>query len=237
MGVDITCTVGYLDSTGAFQPLQGKAVYLRPSRSDIHIKRSSTWYPWEGNPDGDAGYKDCVKAVTNGSGIATFANVPFTDTECYRPIDPATAAQGAPPVKWLVIDPNAQSGVKVYSGPLPSTLPNPSYSTKDLVALASPDTWSLSGTAWASYPEGRAQVGEVSLSSSSDEATITFSHAFTTLPRMIFGSCADENGSVIAVGVKQDGTGTLLLSTTGCTVKASATPASTIKIWYRAEGI
>lgn len=235
MGKNISITIGYDDGTGTWQPLPNKKVYLRPSRTDIFVKRGSSWYPWEGNADNDVGYKDAIQAQTNGSGIATFTDVPFTDTEVQLPLD-GSGAEIPPEVEWNVIDPNAQPGLKVYHGPLPSSLGGTAVTVFDLVTLAPPNSWKIDGTGWSLYPRGNEQEQTISVASGQEEFTVTFQPAFAAPPRLYVGFCTDDTGALYTAGVKENGSGERLIDTTSATLKLSGKPNSTIYLTVLARG-
>lgn len=235
MAKNISITLGYDDGAGTWQPLVGKKVYLKPSRTDIFVKRGSVWMPWEGNPDNDVGYKDAVQVVTNELGVATFQGVPYTDSEVQQPLD-ASGAEIPPGVVWNIIDPNAQGGVKVYFGALPSSLGNAAVTVYDLVTLAPPDNWSIAGAAWQLYPQGREQEQLISVGAGIEEVTVTFVPQFTAAPRLHVGSCTDSTGALFSAGVKENGSGARLIDGISATLKLSGKPSSTIYLPVLARG-
>lgn len=235
MGKNISITIGYDDGTGTWQPLANKKVYLKPSRTDIFVSRGGVWVPWEGHPDNDVGYKDAIQVQTNGSGVATFQDVPYTDTEVQLPLD-ASGAEIPPQPLWNVIDPNAQGGLKVYSGPLPSALGAAAVSVYDLCTLPAPNTWSISGAAWMLYPRGTEQEQTISVSAGVEEATVTFLPAFAVAPRLYIGFCTDDTGALFIAGIKENGSGARLIDGNSATLKLSGKPHSTIYLNVLARG-
>jgi len=235
MGKNITVTLGYDDGSGVWQPHASKKLYLKPSRNDIFVLRGAVWVPWEGHPDNDVGYKDAIQVTTNLSGVATFTDVPYTDSEIQLPLDSAGAEQVPAPV-WLIIDPNAQGGTKVYYGPLPSSLGAAAVTPKDLITLPSPNTWQIQGTVFNLYPQGNEQMGDVTLAPGAEEAVVNFNPPFTVIPRIFFGTRADKSGAVIVPGIKQDASGVKQLTVNSGTIKASAKPLSSVTFWVLARG-
>ncbi len=235
MGKNISITIGYDDGTGTWQPLASKKIYLKPSRTDIFVSRGGVWVPWEGHPDNDVGYKDAIQVTTNGSGVATFQNVPFTDSEVQQPLD-ASGAEIPPAVVWNVIDPNAQGGLKVYYGPLPAALGGAAVTVYDLITQAAPNTWGISGAAWMLYPRGTEQEATISVAPGAEEFTVTFNPAFVGAPRCYVGFCADDTGAIFTAGIKEDGAGARLIDGNSATFKVSGKPNSTIYLTVLARG-
>ena len=220
MGANITGTLATLDSTDTVTGLEGKIVYLLPSRTNILTLKSAVWYPLEKNTDNEAGYEYARKATTNASGVFTFTNVPYTDTE----IDSDAAL---PAVEWNVID---RSTGRVFRGAFPSSVGAGPFALRTLIDSHS---WVMEGAAWSAPSTGTEAHGTLTFTSSSDEAAVTFSTAFSSANyRVTFGEESGTSGAQYKATVK-----TATRTVNGFTVKLSSIPAAgdTVYVFFKAE--
>lgn len=143
----MSCTISgrvALDTgPGTLTGLTNKTVLLRPSRTDFQYSLDSgtTWQNWQGDP-AQTRYPGSIATTTTGTGAWSF-KVPWTDNanEIALPADSTL-----PPLTWQIIDPNPVQGAMFYTGATPELIVGAAKTIKDLTTLASPDTWSVSGT-------------------------------------------------------------------------------------------
>ena len=244
MPANLSIYVGSVNSSGSRVPLVGAKVYLRPSRTDITYLNSGSYIPWEVNQNSDAGYRDCWVAVTNGSGIATFQNVPFTDTEMHRPKNPLTGAFIGPEIEWQLINPNGansagQPSVVIYTGKLLSTmiLPSPVSVPDDVMSL-SIDAWRVLQAAYMANPVGGGlQIGKLTFAPGVTQQAITFAPSFLAPPNVIVGGSYDKDGNFAAPGVAQDDSGADIVTVSSATIQVAAGLTSSVNVWYFAQGV
>lgn len=221
MPKNITGRVGYYNGNTTFVPISGAKIYLIPSRNDIFVLNSSTWDPWEQNPN-PLPYSNAIQAATNGSGVWTLPNVWFTDTE----VSPATQE---PAFSWIIVDPNAPGGSKVYSGSFPSSLPADDITLQELVAN---EGWTVSGSIYTMSGDRTAQYGSFSFAMGSSQQAVAFASPFQNTPTDIEGgSVVDSDGSVKAWAVVP---GTLTKN--GFTAQLQGSAASQLTAYFRAYG-
>jgi len=240
MGKNISITVGAW-TTGGFVATQGAYVGLMPSRTGIFVKNGSAFVPWEVNPApvsaSTAFPPGCLIAVTNSSGVATFPSVWFTDAagaEVVIPLQPDGVTPTLPALLWNIIDPNAPGGTKVYSGPLPSTLGGAAVDVSALVALASPNTWTVSGALSLATHTPGGYAGSTVVSAGSTEAAVVFPSALPQPPtRISLTATAELQGSEYTTYEANVKPGTV--TTAGFTVVLSGVPASDNTVYYEAS--
>ena len=240
MGKNITITIGAWNGA-TFVPTANAYVGLMPSRTGIFVKNGSAFVPWEVNPTPPSNNANfpagCVIVQTNSSGIATFQNVWFTDAagaEVVIPLQPDGVTPTPPPLEWNIIDPNAPGGVKVYTGPLPSTLGGAAIDVSSLVALASPNTWRVSGAlTLATYVPG-GFAGSTVVQAGTTEAAVVFPSALPAPPTYIdLTATAELQGSQYTTFAASVKPGTV--TTTGFTAVLSSTPAGPVTGYYEAR--
>lgn len=170
MPCNVSGTVALYLAGGTLDPTayEDAVVYLQPTRTDFQVLVGSDWVAWEGDPDLETTYPGAISATVNGSGNFTFA-VPYTDTECALPTSSAS-----PELEWQIIDPNPQSGVIYYRGKTEFAVVGASKTIKELITLASPDDWVVSGTAYNGYPTGTERFSTAAFTSSSTATTVSF---------------------------------------------------------------
>jgi hypothetical protein len=235
----LSIRIGFVDSVGVFQPLAvGRPVYLKPSRTDISYLNAGVYLPWELNQTSDAGFQDCRRAVTNGSGIASFVDVPFTDTEMHRPLDPNTGLPVGPEIEWNFINPWGSNGTVVYSGKLLSTmtLPAPVNVPDDLTQLNG-DAWRISGAAYLATPIGGSMyAGQLTFPVGVNQLAITFPSPFATPPRVHTSGCYDRDRNFSAPGFAQDGSGLDLVTTANATIQVAGGLTSDVRVPFLVLG-
>lgn len=233
----LSIRIGYVDSGGTFVPWAAKAVYLKPSRTDITFLSDGIYLPWNKNQLGDVGYEDCWKAVTNGMGIATFAEVPFTNTEMHRPLD-ASGNPIGPEIEWNFINPWASNGVVVYTGKLLSAMVlTPPVNIPDDVTQLAEDAWRVAGAAYVATPlGGKVQQGTVTFAVGVVQNAANFPIAYTSPPTVWVSQVYDKDGNLAAAGVAQDGSGGLLVTNSSATITVPPGLTSIVNIPYLAIG-
>ena len=235
--LSLSIQIGYVDSTGTFVPWQGRPVYLKPSDTRITFLNGSVYLPWDENQNGDVGFTDCWKAITNGSGVATFSAVPFTDTEVHRPLDPSGNPIGPPP-EWIFINPWAASGITIYRGQLLSTMSLSSpVNVPDDVTQLPENAWSVQQfQVSAQELGGKVQYGTIPFAVDTTEAAANFPVAFSGNPIVWVGQVYDKDGNFSAAGIKQDGSGVPIISPSSATIRIAPGLTSNIDVPYLAVG-
>lgn len=166
MSVDISGKVLLYEPDGSEIPFETPpTVYLQPSRTNFFYTTDggTTWTPWQGDPVLKDAYPGAIAKVCNGSGDWTFT-VPWTDTECV-----STAPN--PPLLWNIIDPNPATGAIVYTGATPASVVGATSTLKDLITLAAPTTWKMSGEAYVGYPVADRRMATAAFTSASSTLT------------------------------------------------------------------
>jgi hypothetical protein len=234
----LTIKIGYVDSAGNFVPWASKPVYLKPSRTDITFLSDGVYLPWNKNQLGDVGFEDCWKAVTNGLGVATFAEVPFTDTEMHRPLDPESGDPIGPEIEWNFINPWGSNGTIIYSGKLLSTMTlGATVNMPDDVMQLATGAWRVSGAAYVATPlGGKVQQGTITFGVGVTQNSANFPIAYTSPPTVWVGQVYDKDGNLAAAGLAQDGSGALLVTNASATVTVPPGLTSTVNIPYLAIG-
>lgn len=243
MGATLSIYVGSVDSAGTRKPIVGAKVYLKPSRTDVTFLSTGVYVPWSVNQTSDPGYRDCWVAISNGSGIASFSGVPFTDTEMHRPKDASGNVIG-PPIEWLLINPNGASAsgvpsVVVYRGQLLSTmtLPSPVQIPDDVMTLAT-DAWQLTQQSYTANPVGGGwQSGDLTFAPGITQQSIVFAPSYSAPPRVIVGNAYDKDGNTSNSGVAQDSSGNEMVSTSSATVQIAAGLTSSVRVPYLVMGV
>lgn len=221
MPKNITGRVGYYNGSTTFVPITGAKIYLLPSRNDVFVLNSSSWDPWEQNPN-SLPYQNAIQVVTNGSGVWSIPNVWFTDTE-------VSVATPEPSFAWIIIDPNAPGGSKVYRGSFLSTLPAGDITLQDLVANQG---WTVSGSIQTVTGDRNAQYGSFSFAMGSSQQAVAFASPFPNTPTDIEGgNVVDSDGSVKAWGVVPGS-----LTKDGFTAQLQGSAAAQLTAYFRAYG-
>jgi len=234
----LTVRVGSVDSSGTFQPAPaGTPVYLKPSRTDITFLSGAAYVAWGLNQNSEPGFRDCWRAVTNGTGYATFAQVPFTDTEMHRPKD-ASGNPVGPEIEWNLINPTGPNGVIVYSGKLLSTMTLPATVNvpDDLTQLAT-DAWRVSGAAYLALNIGGQMFsGTLTFAVGITQLPINFPSPFTSPPRVIPSNSYDKDGNSAAPGIAQDGSGADLVNNNNAMIQIASGLTSAVRIAFLVQG-
>jgi hypothetical protein len=198
-----------------------KYVYLQPSRQDFHFTADAgtTWRSWQGDPalDGTA-YEGAIKASVNLSTGAWSFSVPFTDTEVYFS---GGAGPGTPALKWNIRDPNFATGEQVYTGPALAAIMSTDKTMQALLALASPNTWTVGGTTYFGTPEGKRRFVTVGFTPSSNTQAASWTD-IGTAAWVATGSLRSTDDGVTAWRIVSGSE-----SATGCTLELSGTLAAT----------
>lgn len=233
----LTIKIGYVSDGGVFTPWGARAVYMKPSRTDITLLNAGGYIPWNINQNGDPGYQDCWKAVTNASGVATFAAVPFTDTEMHRPKDPGGAPIG-PEIEWNFINPHGSNGTIVYSGKLLSTMTlGATVNVPDDLMQLNTNAWRVSGAAYMASPMGGTmQAGTVTFPAGVTQMAIVFTPNFSTPPRVLLGGCYDKAGNHSMPGFSQDGSGADQITNANALCQVAAGLVSDVRVPFIALG-
>jgi len=233
----LTIRIGYVDSAGVFQPWANKAVYLRPVDMNVTYLNGSTYYAWNKNQNGDVGYESFWKAVTSGTGYATFAMVPFTDTEMHRPKDPSGNPIGPPP-QWELVNPWAANGPVVYRGQLLSTMTlGATVNVPDELTQLAADAWSVSNfQASAGALGGKVQSLRIPFAVGVEAVAASFPVAFSGPPNVFVSGEYDKDGNFSAPAVKQDGAGEPIVSSSAATIQIAPGMTSTVYINVLAIG-
>jgi len=202
-------------AAGSTTAQDGKFVYLLPSRTDFQYSQDggTTWQAWEGDPDLSGGLAGAIKATTNSTGDWSLT-LPFTDdpTEIQLPV-----GASSPALYWNIIDPNPATGTVYYKGQTPATVVGAAATIKDLIALPSPDTWTVTGVAFSGYPVGNRRYAVATFTSPSNVAAVTFADIGTAAWRFNYGiETNDSGGTFYSVTVdsalKTSAGGTVYLS-------------------------
>lgn len=234
----LTIRVGTLDAAGNFVPAAaGTPVYMKPSRQDITYLNGTDWYPWEINKDSDNGFRDCWKAVSNGTGWATFSQVPYTDTEMHRPLDQAGQPIG-PEIEWNVINPSGANGTVVYSGKLLSTMGlAATVKVPDDLTQLPADAWRVSGAAYVATPiGGQMYIGNITFPMGVTQMAANFPIPFAAPPRVLVGSCYDKDNNYSSAGFAQDGSGNDLITVSNATIKIAAGLSADVRVPFLVLG-
>lgn len=197
-----------------------KYVYLQPSRNDFHFTTDAgtTWRSWQGDPDLEGtAYEGAIKASVNLSSGAWSFSVPFTDTEVYFS---GGAGPGTPALMWNIRDPNFATGEQVYTGPALSATVSTAKTIKELLALGSPNTWTVGGTVYYGTPEGKRRFVSVGFTPSSNTASASWTD-IGTASWIASGSLRSDDDGVTGWRIVKGSE-----SATGCTVELSGTLAS-----------
>lgn len=186
MPVTISGRVVTATANGSVTGQNLKKVYLQPSRTDFEFLSGGIWQPWEADPNLGATYPGAIAATTNTSGDWSLS-VPYTDTEIQFSLN-----SPEPPLVWSIADPNPATGPIVYFGKTPSAIMAMAKTTKQLIALAAPDTWNIGSAAYVLYPDGDRRYGTVAFTVSTT-AALVFPTVGTTTWRFIHGVESDED--------------------------------------------
>jgi hypothetical protein len=230
VAVDISGKVLLYDAAGTEIPFESPpTVYLQPSRTNFFYTTDggTTWIPWQGDPVLKETHPGAIAKVCNSSGDWTFT-IPWTDTEC-------VSGTPNPPLLWNIIDPNPATGTVVYTGPTPASIVGAASTLKDLITLAAPSTWQVSGEAYTGYPVGDRRVTTVSFTAASSTLT-----AGATWPAMAaatwkanLGIRTDDTSGASYTAQVDDTTRT----TTGCNIVLSGLPPAGATVYVDIEAI
>lgn len=173
MSCNISGRVVLATSAGTTPGLPGlpnRQIYLRPSRTDFQYSfdGGTTWQSWEGDPNLASTYPGAISATPDSAGNWGFT-VPWTDdaTETQLP-----GGAPIPSLLWNVIDPNPATGPIVYYGATKQLAVGSAKTVKDLISLASPDTWQVGSVTYTAVPVGPRRLVSVPFTSSSAVASI-----------------------------------------------------------------
>jgi hypothetical protein len=195
-------------------------VYLRPSRTDFQFSLDGgvTWQSWEGDPNLSTTRPGAIKATTNGTGDWSFT-VPWTDSAI------ETRLPGGAPLPdlfWIISDPNGNAGEINYFGKTPQAVVGASKTIKDLITLASPDTWAVGAVNYAAVPAGERRRGRVAFTALGPAtASVSFPTIGTSGWRVAMGVSSDDTTvektyfATLDEGSKTD---------VGCSVRISELP-------------
>lgn len=216
----------YFDATGTKQPNAGNKWYAIPSRTDISLLSGSDWIQLSKNEDLPTAYQYGFEAeAAEGTGQFSLP-LWFTDTE----IDVPNAAT-LPAVVWNIIQ--ASTG-KVFFGPLPSTLGAGPFTLKQLLSLASPDTWQVGGALVQAVTAFETVRGSVAITNGDgDEKAVNFLPPLSTANYIVTFGCETDSAFATYQPNVKDGTRTA----DGFTIKmAGVVPSGkTVEVFYRAE--
>lgn len=190
MSVVISGRVVTATSAGGITAQANKRVYLRPSRTDFQFSLNSgtTWQTWEGDPSLATTYPGAIAATTDTNGNYAFT-VPWTDSASEVQLPGGAPVPG---LLWNIIDPNPTTGTIVFYGATASAVVGASKTLKELIALASPDTWQVGSVAYVLAPAGNERFGSVSFTSASTSAAVVFPSLGTTSWSFTAGIQSDD---------------------------------------------
>lgn len=190
-----------------------KYVYLQPSRDDFeYLDASGNWKSWVGDPDITA-YKGAIKAAVNMSTGAWAFTVPWSDNEVKFSL-----LSSAPSLVWNIIDPNITGGTKVYYGPTLQAIVGGSKTLKELLLLASPDTWTATAANYTGYPNGPRRQVSVTFNAGVSAQTASWPTIGYSTWRFSHGIRTDDTNTY-AVKVDKGSE-----TDTGCTLTLSQAP-------------
>ncbi|TXH42065.1 MAG: hypothetical protein E6Q97_36260 [Desulfurellales bacterium] len=190
----MTCNVSgrvvYPVAAGTLTGLPTKKIYIKPSRDDFEFSMNggTLWQPWEGDPANSQTYPGAVTATTNSTGDWGFL-LPWTDDPLETRL-PGGAL--VPDLYWNIIDPNPITGVRVIYGKLPSAVVSTSKTTKELITLASPNTWQVGSVIYNATPSGTRRYVSMTFTPSSPTAGFTMPNIGTSAWKFTHGVESDD---------------------------------------------
>lgn len=192
----VTGRVVYPVSGGTLTGLLGKKIYLQPSRDDFEFSLDSgaTWQPWEGDPSLSSTYPGAVAVATNSSGNWGFM-LPWTDStsETRLPV-----GAPSPDLYWNIIDPNPITGTRVIYGKLVQAIVSTAKTTKELITLASPNTWLVGSVIYTAVPIGTRRYVSLTFTSSSAIAGFSMPNIGTSSWKFTCGVETDDASKTYA---------------------------------------
>ncbi len=228
MSCIVTGRVVVAASAGTSTPLSGKKIIITPSRDDFEYSLDSgtTWQPWEGDPNLAGTYPGGVAATTNGTGDWGFT-LPWTDsvTEVRLP-----GGAPVPGLLWNIIDPNPVKGVRVIYGATKQAVVGATKSTKQLITLASPDTWQVGSVTYQATPVGTRRYVTVPFTSASPTASIIMPDYGSATWRLNFGFESDDAAKTYAAILDR-----ATKTSTGGSLRLSDVPPAGKTVWVYVE--
>lgn len=201
-------------ASGSLTALGNKKIIIVPSRDDFEYSLDSgtTWQPWEGDPNLAATYPGGVAATSNTSGDWGFT-LPWTDSTSEVRL-PGGAP--LPDLMWNIIDPNPTSGVRTIYGATKQAVVGATKTTKQLITLASPDTWQVGSVTYRAVPVGPRRYKTVAFTSAGTSAALTFPDMGTAGWRFGHGIESDDAtrtyAAIVDTATKTNTSGTIHLS-------------------------
>lgn len=197
MSVNISGRVVVATSAGGTPARPNSVIYLIPSRTDFQfsLDGGTTWQSWEGDPNLASKYPGAIAATPNGSGDWGFS-VPWTDSTSEVQLPGGAPVPG---LLWNLVDPNPATGSIVYYGATPQSAVGSSKTVKELISLASPDTWQVGSVTYAAVPVGPRRYVTVPFTSSSAVASIVMPDIGSASWKFAYGVESDDAGDTFYI--------------------------------------